>query len=255
MRTALVAQHAQVVRQQHGGLRRQQCRALRLGILNPLATRLVVPRVARVLDQDHDGVGVLVDGPMHLARRLQHVGQDHVHAGREAGGLVGLEFAGQRVNPRVAYRLGQQRRARQPAHRHHRSVEVVASGLEVVGALLRRVRHFATLGVHGTVAHKIEHGHETRHRVFHRLRVRIVERQRLHRRDRRELGAAVLARQALERVRAEVNRAVAVGEKAHGPFSAQRDGRRLRTDPSARGGPTSGLGAAGPGLQPCPRSC
>jgi hypothetical protein len=221
----LEAQHPQVGRQQHRRLRRQQRGAMRLRAGDPVAARLARPRVARELDPDHERVPVMVDRPVHAARRGQHIGQDHVHAGGEAGRLVALELLAQRLHARVADRLGQPCRARQRAGGHHRRVEVVPGGLQVARALLQVVRNLAAQRVDRAVAHEVEHRGKTRHRVHDRRRVGVRVGQRLHRRHCGQVRHRVAARQPLQRVWAQVDRAVAVGEQAHA-VGARRSGMR-----------------------------
>ncbi len=220
VRARLVAEHAQVGREQDGGLRREHRRALRLRADDPVAARLARARIARVLDQDDDRVRVVVDRPVHGARRFEDVGEDHVHAGSEALRLAARELGAERADHRVADRLGEERLAAQRAGRHHRRVEVVAGGLQVRGALGRIRRHLAARLVHDAVADEVEHGDRAHHRVRQRFGIGCVERERAHRRQRGKIGRFVLAGESLERIGAEVDRPVAVGEEAHRPMLA-----------------------------------
>ena len=163
----LVPQHAQITRQQHGCLRRQHSAAGFLGARQPFAAGLTRFRVPRKFDQDHDGVAVVIDGTMHRSGRLQHIGQDHVHARRKTGGLALGQFFTQGGYAGVADRLGQPSVGGQIADAHHRRIKVITRGLQVPGTFVGFGRNLPDLRVHGPIAHQIKHGHVTRHGVGH----------------------------------------------------------------------------------------
>ncbi len=214
-----VSEHAQIARQQHRGLRRQHGRALGLRAGDPVAAGFVGPRFARVLDQDHHRVCmrrvVGGDRAVHHRGGLEHVGQDHVHAGGEAARLAGAQFSAQRHHLRVADRLGQDRLRGQCAATHHRRIEVVPGRLQVTRPLVRVDGHLPWHRVHRAVAHQVEHRDVTRHRMAQRLGIGVVERQRLHRRHSAEIGKGPLPAQPLEGERAQVDRAVTVRKQPH----------------------------------------
>ena len=215
----LVAQHAQIRGQQHGCLRRQHGGAGFLCAHQPVAAGLIGFGVPRKLHQDHDGVAVVRNRPMHRAGRLQHIGQDHVHARRKTGRLALCQLFAQGGHRRVADRLGQPGCGGQGADAHHRRVKVVTRGLQVARTLCGVGRDFTHLRVHGPVAHQVEHGHVTRHGVGQRFGVILLKTQRLHGRQGIVVGRGSRAAQALQRVGSQVYGAVAVREQAHGQAS------------------------------------
>ena len=217
----LVAQHAQITRQQHGGLRRQHSGAGLLCARQPVAAGLTRFGVSRKLHQDHDGVAVVRYRPMHRAGRLQHIGQDHVHAGRKTGGLALGQLFAQGRHSGVADRFGQPSTGRQGADAHHRRIKVITCGLQVPGAFIGLCRDLTHLRVHSPIAHQIEHGHVTRHGVGQRFGVVVFKTQCLHGRQGAFVGRMGCAAQALQRVGAQVYGAVAVREQAHAqsPFN------------------------------------
>ena len=206
----LVAQHAQITGQQHRCLRGQHGRAGLLCPGQPVAAGLTGFGVPRKFDQDHDGVAVVRNRPMHRAGRLQHIGQDHVHARRKTGRLALRQLFAQGGHGGVADRLGQPGAGGQGANAHHRRIKVITRSLQVPGTFVGLGRNLPHLRVHGPVAHQIEHGHVTRHGVGHRLGVIVLKTQRLHGWHGAVLGFGGGSAQALQRVGPQVHGTVAV---------------------------------------------
>ncbi|WP_296919497.1 hypothetical protein [Polaromonas sp.] len=151
------------------------------------------------------------------AGRIQHVGQDHVDAGRKAFGLASLQLVGQFADHGIAYRIVQQCLFRNGANPHHGGIEIVTSCLEMIGASDQICRYFAWQLGNRAIANDVEHADEASHGMRQRFgTVGIVERQRRRRRNGGQISRLPGAFEPFQRVGTKVNRPVAIRKKAHG---------------------------------------
>ena len=109
VRARLVAEQPDIAGQQHRRVGGEHARALRLSIDEPVRARLVRAWISRVLDQDDDGMRMVIDWAQLPSRTFQHVSVDHIDAGRERLGLAFLQLGDETGNSGIADRIGEQR--------------------------------------------------------------------------------------------------------------------------------------------------
>jgi hypothetical protein len=148
-------------------------------------------------------------------RGVEDVGVDRVHPGREGFRLAALQLRPDLRDAGIAERRLEPVLRPDPRDPDHRRVEVVARRLQVTGARMRVIRDFGRAVDDRAVPHRVEHGHEGRHRMGKRPRVGVVKAEGLHPRQGGEVRRGLRPRQPFERERPEVDRPVAVGEELH----------------------------------------
>ena len=147
---------------------------MRLAILDPRPAGLVGFRVARILAEKHEAVGVMIDASGRRLHRLLQLRHDEVDAGRERFCLLRAQIPGERLDVGVDDRLGQQKRRTERARADLRGVLKVAEGLEMPGPFRGIVRNERRFPLDEPVADRIEHRRVPPHRVHQAERVPVA---------------------------------------------------------------------------------
>ena len=215
MGAGLEPQHAQVIGQNHPAIGGQKRGALCLGASEPVGSGLIRARVAGMLDQKHQRVGMVTDRAGLAARGIEDIGIDRVDPGGKGFRAALLKFLFQVVDQRVAIGRGQEMFGPQRRHTDHRGIEIIPRRLQVMRALDRVVGDLGGAMGDGAVAHRVEHGHEARHRMGQRQRIGMGKGQGALFGHLPQIDRPRPARQPFKGERPQMDRPVLIGKDAH----------------------------------------
>ena len=214
VRLCIPTQKADVVGNDHRSLGRANASALGLGVHDPVCARFIRCWVAGVFIGKDKRRIMPTNARGWRIHRIAQVRHDQVDTRRQGLGLLGAQVVGQTVHSGVAHGGVQHGLRHNRADPHHRGIAEISEGFQVIGAVGCIGRHFGFHLVHQAIADRIHHRLMIGHGIDQMQRIIAVEGQGRKGRQAGQIGDLINTRQALQRVRPQMNGSFFVGKEA-----------------------------------------